>query len=117
SFIESGVEDARHLSIAYVVAPGPGIGRDESAVSMHLFAVDHEAELVALAVEAQRTVASVVEDDGVSAVGQVNQILLHRGKNAVARRLCRGQGHVGKLRRRKRGIRENGDCRRSKAKL
>jgi len=69
SFIESGVEDARHLSIAHVVAAGPRVRGNECAIRMHLPAVDHETELVALAVEAQRSVAGVVENDRVAPGG------------------------------------------------
>ena len=91
ALVESGVEDARHLAVANVVAAFVSVGGHQRAVGVHILAVHEHGELVALAVDAQRAVAGVVKDHGVAPLRHVHEILLHGGENAVVRGLAGGQ--------------------------
>ena len=87
AFVERGIKDARHLAVADVVAALVGVGGHQGAVGVQIFAVHQHGQLGALAVDAQRSVAGAVEDHGVALFGDIDQILLHGGENALARGL------------------------------
>ena len=89
SLVQRGIEDARHLAVAHVVAALVCVGGNQRAVGMDILAVDQHGELVALAVDAQGAVAGVVKDHRVAALRHIHEILLHGGEDAVARRSAR----------------------------
>ena len=96
ALVECGVEDARHLAVANVVAALVGVRRNQRAVSVDILTADQHGELVALAVDSKRAVAGVVKDHGVALLRNIDEIFLHGGKNAVAGGLGGGkEDHAG----------------------
>jgi hypothetical protein len=93
SLVQRGVEDAAHLAVAHIVSALVRVGGHKRAVCMNILAVHQHGQLVSLAVDAQGAVAGVVKHHRVAPLRQIHQILLHRGQNAVAIGLRRGQHH------------------------
>src|ERR1039458_10015133 len=67
AFIESYVEEARHLEIEDIVGSQPGIRRHQRVVSVHTLDIHRSRKLGRLAVSAQRPMTGVIEHDRVAA--------------------------------------------------
>ena len=84
TFIQRGVEDARHLAVANVVSPLVGVGGHERAVDVHqiAFAIAH-GQLVACGIHTQGAMACVVKDHRIAFLRNVDEVLLHGRQDAV----------------------------------